>query len=282
MTPPCGLICLLKPPGMTSHDAVSMARVALGERRVGHAGTLDPAAAGVLVLAVRRATRLIDLVMAGEKQYLCEVTFGTATDSADAAGTITHTGAVPDLAAIQAALPAFIGTLDQTPPAFSAIKINGQPAYQAARRGEEVSIAPRRVQIHFADVVSWQSSRLMLRVGCSKGTYLRSLARDLGQAVGSPAHCSYLLRERSGGFSLGDAVTCEAFVADPAAHLLPPTFALPDAPIIELTPAQAQKIAVGNAIPATAPEGPCWLRYEGQWMALAHACDGQIAVTFLL
>lgn len=212
-----GVINLLKPPGMTSHDAVAFVRRALKIKRVGHTGTLDPAAAGVLPICVGQATRLVEYLQAGKKTYIAEATFGYETDTLDGVGQITKESDASgmNLEAIRHALDNFRGEIDQIPPAFSAIKKDGQKLYDLARAGQidESKLTPRRVTIHKADPTHFFADalrpRVMLHIECSSGTYIRSLVRDLGRALGCGATMTFLVRSQSGKFSLDNAVTLE-------------------------------------------------------------------------
>ena len=209
-----GIINLLKPPGMTSFDAVAFLRRVTGERKIGHAGTLDPCAAGVLVLACGRATKQIEILMAGEKQYYAGISFGVATDTADAEGSVTQTGGrIPPQEEIIQNMQAFIGEIEQTPPQYSAVKIKGKPAYAYARAGQEVEIKPKIVNIRDWALLWYEKNGIMTRVDCGKGVYVRSLAVDLAARMGAFAHLSYLLRTRVGEFSIENAVTCEQILA---------------------------------------------------------------------
>ncbi|BCM90226.1 tRNA pseudouridine synthase B [Abditibacteriota bacterium] len=215
-----GVLNFLKPPGMTSHDAVAFVRRVLKEKRVGHTGTLDPAAAGVLPICVGQATRLVEDLQAGTKRYIAEAQFGRETDSGDLLG---HTVRECDASTLQleevrTALDGFRGEIEQTPPLHSAIKVGGQKLYDLARQGKEIEIPTRRVTISHLHISRWQegdSPRAMLDIECSGGTYIRSLVRDIGRSVGNAATMSFLLRNRSGFFSLADAVSPEEFEREP-------------------------------------------------------------------
>lgn len=206
-----GLLNVCKARGYTSHDVVAVVRRTLGTRRVGHAGTLDPLAEGVLPVCVGRYTRLVDLIADTEKGYFAEVELGARTTTDDAEGEIVERRAVPALTpeALDAALAAFRGPIEQVPPAFSAIKVAGKRAYDLARRGEAPELVARPVTIHRLEMVSWEPPDLALLVVCSKGTYIRSLARDLGAALGCGAHLARLIRLWVGSFRLEDAVSLE-------------------------------------------------------------------------
>lgn len=206
-----GYVVIDKPEGWTSHDVVARVRRLVGERRVGHAGTLDPAAVGVLPVAVGLATRTVEYLAESSKAYRAWITFGITTDSADRDGVVTstHDPSSLDLKTIKLALDTFRGDISQRPPMYSAIKVDGRRLYDLARAGVEIDVEPRRVTIHDLRVVDWTSPVLCLDVDCSKGTYIRSLARDLGDAVGTGAYLSHLVRTRFGPFVIDDAVTLE-------------------------------------------------------------------------
>lgn len=220
-----GVINFLKPPGMTSHDAVAFVRRVLKEKRVGHTGTLDPGAAGVLPICVGQATRLVEDLQAGTKRYLAEATFGSETDSGDLLGEVVRTSdaSALQLESLRAVLERFRGEIEQTPPLHSAIKVGGQKLYDLARSGQTVEIPTRRVIISHLQVTRWQDGanpRAILDIECSGGTYIRSLVRDIGRELSSAATMSFLLRSRSGLFSLENAVTPEEFEAAPEMLLL--------------------------------------------------------------
>jgi tRNA pseudouridine55 synthase len=206
-----GYLVIDKPAGWTSHDVVGRVRRLLGERRVGHAGTLDPAAVGVLPVAVGLATRTVEYLAESRKAYVADVTFGVTTDSADIDGVVTAVAPADHLTgeAVATALRGFEGDLMQTPPMHSAIKVGGERLYQLARRGEEIAVAPRPVTIHRIELLDWAAPVATVFVECSKGTYIRSLARDLGDAVGTGAYMSNLVRVQTGPFTLEEAVRLE-------------------------------------------------------------------------
>ena len=206
-----GILNLAKPCGMTSHDVVDRVRRIVGTRRVGHAGTLDPDAAGVLLVCVGAATRLSDYLMGGTKRYRASIRFGATSTTDDRAGAVTTAATIDRLTedVIRGALPSFVGDIEQVPPAFSAIKVSGQPLYKRARAGETVNPTARRVTVERIEVISWRAPDLVMDVVCSKGTYIRALARDLGGAVGTGAYLLALLRTASGRFELADGVTLE-------------------------------------------------------------------------
>jgi len=203
-----GLLTIDKPEGMTSHDVVQRVRRWSKQRRVGHLGTLDPLATGVLPIALGEATKLSKLLTHGDKVYRGRIRFGVETTTYDREGEVTATteGPWPDLARIEQGLGAFRGEIDQVPPPFSAVKRDGETAYARARRGEEVTLEPRRVTLHRVDVLAYEAPVLEIEVHCTAGTYLRSLAHDLGRALGCGAHLADLIRTRSGPFDLTQAV----------------------------------------------------------------------------
>lgn len=203
-----GIFCINKEPGMTSHDVVARVRRLARQKRVGHAGTLDPAASGVLPLCLGQATRVAEYLSESGKAYRATIRFGVVTDTYDAEGSVVREAPVTlSLGDITAALPAFLGEQMQVPPAYSAIKRGGQPVYKLARAGERVEMEPRPVVIYALRVVSWAAPDLVLDVECGKGTYIRSLAFDLGERLGPGGHLAGLVRTRSGPFTLSQCVT---------------------------------------------------------------------------
>ncbi len=234
-----GVLPFLKPVGMTSHDAVSFARRMLGTKRIGHTGTLDPAACGVLPLCVGQATRLVEYLQEGRKEYVAEITLGIETDTLDAVGKTVHESDASHIteAELRAVLPSFIGAISQTPPLFSAIKRDGKKLYELARDGveeSEAAIEARQVVIHALEITrfpphmsthvagdSTARPRFMLRVECGSGTYIRSLARDIGRALGSFATMTFLVRTKSGFFSIDNCKTVEDITSDARGALLP-------------------------------------------------------------
>ena len=196
-----------KPSGVTSFSMVSLVRRLTGVRRVGHAGTLDPLASGVLPVAIGYATRLIEYMDDALKTYVAAVRFGEATDTYDAAGTVTARGDASGVtaAAVETALREFVGEILQTPPIFSAIKVAGKPLYRYAREGTDVAVASRTVFVESAVLHEYAGGAAEIEVRCGKGTYIRSIAHDLGQRLGCGAHLAALRRTSSGGFRLGDA-----------------------------------------------------------------------------
>ena len=237
----CGFLNVLKPPGMSSHDIVGFVRHQLGIKKVGHAGTLDPGAAGVLPVAVGRATRLIEYLEHADKSYRAELVLGIATDSGDTSGTVLEqldvsSFAMPSRETVEAALEKFRGEITQVPPAHSAIKIGGRRAYELVREGKTVEIPERHITIHALDLVSYDAEkrRLLFDVTCSRGTYIRTLCIDIGRALGLPAVMTFLVRTRVGDFSLAEAMTLEELAAAGEKALLAPEDMLSGLPRYDL------------------------------------------------
>jgi len=276
-----GFLVVDKPAGWTSHDVVARARRLLGERRIGHAGTLDPAATGVLPLAVGAATRVVEYLAEASKTYLAEVTFGVATDSHDVDGRVVAVRDAAGLsgAAVEAALPPFRGPLDQVPPMHAAVKVEGRRLYELARRGEEVERAPRRVEIHALALLDWAPPVATLLLDCSKGTYVRALARDLGAALGPGAHLSNLVRLRTGPFALCQAITLAELAEAPLPWAWPELAVHPDAvlgdwPAILLDRPAAAAWGSGGRVPAAPGHRPATHRQGAGGGVRAYAAGG--------
>lgn len=247
---PAGFLNILKPPGMSSHDIVGAVRRVLHTKKVGHAGTLDPGAAGVLPVAVGPATRLIEYLEHADKSYRAEMQLGYTTASGDDLSPVTERLAVfnmPKAEQVQAVLPRFTGRITQTPSAYSAIKIDGQRACDRMRQGEQVEMPSREVVIHRLELLACHPAdhTLLLDVDCSRGTYIRSLCTDLGQALGIPAVMTFLVRTRVGDFRLADALTLEELAEKGAAALLPPAQMLSHLPRYDLRPDRAKAFCNG-------------------------------------
>jgi tRNA pseudouridine55 synthase len=253
-----GLLVVDKPVGPTSHQIVHVVRKGTGIRKVGHAGTLDPRASGVLVLCMGAATRLSEYLSASDKGYQAVVRFGEVTSTYDSDGeVIAAGGAIPSRPAIEQALEGFRGRIEQTPPPFSAIKIQGRRAYQLARRGQPPVLAARPIEIRRLDLVDYTPPDLSLEVECSAGTYIRTLAHDLGQQLASGAHLRALRRTSSGHFRLDEAVSLselEATFGEPPAwqrFLRPASEALRGMPIVQLGPDEVARLRTGSRLPST-------------------------------
>jgi tRNA pseudouridine55 synthase len=255
-----GFLNLSKPRGLTSHDVVARVRRIVGQRRVGHAGTLDPMAEGVLPIALGRATRLVDRVAIGDKTYFARLRLGVTTTTADAEGEVLHSAGVPRLthAQIEEALDRFRGEITQVPPAYSAVKVAGQRAYALARRGERVELPPRRVQIYGLRLLGWFWPSLVLLVRCSRGTYIRALAQDIGDALGCGAHLTALVRIAVGPFHLSWAVGLGDLEDARAAGSLEARTVAPDVAMLDL-PA----VIVSQAREADFRHGRTWTTREG-------------------
>ena len=207
--PSDGILLVDKPAGMTSHDVVAATRRSLGERRVGHAGTLDPFATGLLVLLVGRATRLLPYIDGEPKVYEAVIRFGTETDTDDSTGVPTRQAGPPSPTDIDRAVAQLTGAIDQVPPAYSAKQVGGRRAHAAARAGEAMELAPATVTVHEWRTGAWDGSDLQATITCSGGTYIRALARDMGRLTGSAAHLASLRRLRSGPFDAAHGLTVE-------------------------------------------------------------------------
>ena len=250
-----GWVCLDKPFEMGSTEAVSRIRRLFNAQKAGHAGTLDPLASGILPIALGEATKTVPMMMEAQKVYRFTINWGVSTDSVDREGEIIGRSDVrPSVEAVKAALPAFVGEIDQTPPRFSAIKVDGQRAYDLARDGTEFELASRRVTIHEAAVsASPDADHVEITIRTGKGVYVRSLARDLALALGAEGHVSALRRERVGPFSTDNAVTLDILAdlvhRDAALEgLLPVATALDDIPELAVTDQDAFSLRQGRPI----------------------------------
>ncbi len=272
-----GILNINKAVGMTSHDVVARVRKTLKQKRVGHTGTLDPMASGVLPICVGQATRVAEYLSESGKAYQAEITFGVMTDTYDAEGVVLSEKDASDLSReqIEEMLPAFLGLQMQQPPRYSAIKIQGQPAYKLARAGEEVTLALRPIEIIQLQVLDWNSPRLSLTVECSKGTYIRSLANDLGHTSGYGAYLSALIRTRSGPFSLKESISLEQLAKaveqdEVANYLFPADSALQNYPAFHLDTTTAQYVLHGNPFSYQSS-----VEQNAKGLARVYAPDGQ-------
>jgi tRNA pseudouridine55 synthase len=250
--PRSGILVVDKPPGLTSHDVVRTVRAAAGTRRVGHAGTLDPAATGVLVVCFGSATRVVRDIQAGIKTYTAEIRLGAETDTWDAAGDVVATSEQPvSRQAVEAALAAFRGSITQVPPMYSAVKVGGRRLYELARRGQTVERAPRAVTVHELQLTAWQPPVFGLKMAVSKGFYVRALAHDLGRAVGAGAHLSALRRTAVGRFGLEHAVSLDTLAEGFrdgwwTRFVFALDFALLDLPAMVVGPATVAEMRLGR------------------------------------
>jgi tRNA pseudouridine55 synthase len=288
-----GWIVLDKPVGMTSTHAVAVIKHLFAAKRAGHAGTLDPLASGCLPVALGEATKTVPFVVDSRKAYVFTVRWGEERDTDDAEGRVVETSASrPDRAAIEALLPRFVGTIEQVPPRFSAVKIDGERAYDLAREGEKVEIAPRAVTIHRLEVADMpDADHAVLTAECGKGTYVRSLARDFGRALGALGHVSALRRNRVGPFAESDMISLErleslchraaAGEGNLADILLPIETALDDIPALAVSPADAARLHRGQAVlmrgrDAAVVRGTVQVAAGGELVAIAEIDRGEI------
>lgn len=276
-----GLLVLDKPLGMSSRDAVNRALEWFPPgTRIGHTGTLDPLASGVLVLCIGAATRLAEYVQRMEKVYRACIRLDATSDTDDAEGTITEVvgAAPPSRESIQSTLLEFVGEIEQVPPTFSAALITGRRAYELARKGRQVTLEPRRVRIHDLLLVSYAFPELEIEVRCGKGTYIRSLARDLGVRLGTGGMLTALRRTRVGHFQAHDALDLESNLNVARAHLLPLVEAVRDLPTVRLPPEKLELLSHGVAVLCAEPlPDACSVEREvavmtpcGQFFALAR------------
>lgn len=252
MPPAEGLVLIDKPKGITSHDAVDAVRRALGTRKVGHAGTLDPMATGLLVMGVGRATRFLRFLSDLDKEYEGTARLGVETDTLDAEGEVTRESPVDvEEGALREAMAALTGEIEQRPPAYSAVQVGGERLYRAARRGERVEAPTRRVRVESFDLVRYRAPDLDFRVVCSSGTYVRSLAADLGSTLGCGAHLTRLVRSRIGPYRRAEAAAPDA-VAEP----LPIERAVAHLPRVDLGEEEAGAARHGRPLGPSGHEGP--------------------------
>lgn len=214
-----GILLIHKPAGMTSHDVVGKVRRLLHTKKVGHCGTLDPDATGVLVLCIGKATKALQFLMSEKKEYIATLSLGTSTDTYDASGTILQTKEFTGVNNVEDVLQSFLGPQKQMPPIYSAIKVNGKKLYEYARNQEEVHIEPRDITIYGIELLEHKNQEIVFKVRCSKGTYIRSLCVDIAEKLGYPGHMSDLIRSQSGDFSLDDCYRLED-IEKGAYHLL--------------------------------------------------------------
>lgn len=269
--PADGILLVDKPAGMSSHDVVNVARRALGERRIGHAGTLDPFATGLLVVMVGRATRVLPYLQGEPKEYEATIRFGTDTDTEDLHGVVVREAPLPVRARLEDGMRALTGDVAQVPPAFSAKRVEGRRAYDLARAGHAVELAAVTVRVHGWEALAWRGAddavaELDVRVRCGGGTYIRSLARDLARLADSAAHLTALRRTASGCFRVDDAASLEALSAGDVS-LRSALDGLPHLARQQLDADAVGRIVRGIAVPATV---------AGAQGALVHADTGAL------
>ena len=280
-----GVLVVDKPVGMTSHDVVQVIRNGTGLRRAGHTGTLDPRASGVLVVLVGPAVRLSEFVSASDKRYQAIIRLGSTTDTFDADGKLTQPAQPVNVTEQQfeKVLATFVGEIEQIPPPYSAVKVQGRKAYEMAREGEEVELAPRKITVHHLEVLEWAPPEVVIDVHCSSGTYVRSLANDLGAALGCGAYLVGLRRTKSGRFSLREAAPLrklqEAFHAGNwYQYLIPAAEALAEWPSIELSPDDVENVRHGHRVKAAPDAQPGLVRgvsTQGELVALMELVTGE-------
>jgi tRNA pseudouridine55 synthase len=285
-----GVLNVNKPSGMTSHDVVQAVRRIVKEKRVGHTGTLDPLATGVLVLCVGTATRIARYLEAGEKEYQAVMRLGVTTDTLDADGSILETRSYdpPDRDQLIRTLQGFTGVIMQQPPAYSAVKIRGVPSYKLARKGKAEPLKPRQVEIYSIEVTACEDPLVSLTVRCSKGVYIRTLCADVGDTLGPGAHLTKLVRTRSGRFAIDRSVTLDQLADAAAAGTIEQVLvsldeALIDFPAVAVEEADSTKILHGNRV--RIPQALVYgekaglLRIHdrsGRLLALAQAIEGEL------
>jgi tRNA pseudouridine55 synthase len=293
-TPLDGILLIDKPEGFTSHDVVARVRSRLrpGVKKVGHAGTLDPFATGLLVVLVGRATKLARFFVDLPKEYECTMRFGVRSDSGDLTGELSETGVTTSREAVEAVLPGFIGTVLQSVPMTSAVKVDGERLYKKAHRGETVETPVKEVEIGSIEVLGFDDAAqtMRCRIACSKGTYVRQLAIDIGEAVGAGAHLAQLSRTATGDLLLAGAQSLPAFEEALAAReagddhipgLVPPAVALQFMPGVELSAAQVAAVRNGARLPG-GPREPVRLTFRGELVAIYGPADEGNALKLLV
>ncbi len=283
-----GVININKPLGMTSHDVVYRLRKLLSIKKIGHTGTLDPDASGVLPMCIGRATKVADMLTAQDKQYIAEVTMGSATDTLDASGTVTDTAEVNVTEEdIRQTLSAFVGDIEQIPPMYSAIKVDGKKLYELAREGKEIERQPRLVRIDSIEVLGFdlENNRFSIKVDCSKGTYIRTLCDDIGRELGCFAHMSALCRTRSGRFDISDSYTLEQveemFAKGNTDFFVPVDMVFEEYPRLTLSKRKAHKMCNGTKVAVQGiEEGVVYRVYDeaGNFLTISEAEDGLLKI----
>ena len=275
-----GILIVDKPAGWTSQDVVSKLRGVLREKRVGHGGTLDPMATGVLPVFVGRATRAVEFFEHADKTYVATLRLGVTTDTQDTTGTVLQTQPINvDEAALRAVLPRFTGVQQQVPPMYSAVKIGGKKLYELARAGKEIERKPREITVFSIELLDFSNDSTCLRVHCSKGTYIRTLCHDIGAALGCGGCMAALRRVQAGAYSIEEAVTLDEIIAHPApqALLRPVDSLFADLPRLTLTPAQEKCVRNGAAFSCKPGAGRCRAySRDGEFLALCEVTDGTL------
>lgn len=266
-----GLLIINKPKGMTSHDVVNIVRKTLHTKKVGHAGTLDPDATGVLVVCVNKATKALQFLTAEHKQYIATLSLGIATDTYDASGTVLEEKPFTGYADLKDVLQSFIGESMQKPPMYSAIKIHGKKLYEYARAGEHIDVPARPIVIQDIQLLKEENNEITFQVDCSKGTYIRSLCVDIAKKLGYPGHMKDLIRTRSGDFTIDQAITLDDLAAGRYTIMpLEEAFASMDRLVLE-----DESIALnGKKIPVNKDHNVAIYNQEGQLLAI-YGPDGK-------
>jgi tRNA pseudouridine55 synthase len=280
---PFGFVNAFKPPGISSTSFGVWVRKRLGAASLGHWGTLDPSACGVLVLAIGQATRLMPYLPADDKSYVFELRVGSATDTGDADGRIIRSAPVPAdwVHRLSGAASSLIGDIDQVPPMFSAVKVDGRPLYKSARAGREVERRARSVRISALRVIDISGDRARVSVDCSAGTYVRTLCEQIGERLGLPAHLAFLIRTRAGPFSLASAVTAVQIARDGLACAVDPLDVL-ELPRAALDDAAAVRFSHGNDVASTlsapvgARDGFVLATHRGGILGVARIADARL------
>lgn len=273
-----GIILVDKPADWTSHDVVAKLRGILHERRVGHSGTLDPMATGLLTVFVGRATRAVQFAETHNKRYVASLRCGYSTDTQDTSGRVTaQTGISPTEAELTDVLPEFTGEISQIPPMYSAIKVSGKKLYELARKGETVERKPRTVNISELRLVGHDGDDFVLSVSCSKGTYIRTLCNDIGERLGCLACMSALRRTNAGPFDVREAHTLSEISEDPERYIIPVDSLFSEHPAIGFSAAQTAKLKCGNILNVSAKNGTYRVYAEnGDFLALANVSTGKL------
>lgn len=278
-----GIILIDKPQDWTSHDVVAKLRGILHERRIGHSGTLDPLATGLLVVFVGRATRAVEFAEADSKEYIAGLRLGVSTDTQDITGNVLSAcSAKPTERELKFAISRFLGEIEQLPPMYSAIKVGGKKLYELARRGESVERKPRKITIHAVDIIGFDGEDRLLDVKCSKGTYIRTLCSDIGDALGCGGCMSSLRRISAGAFSIDDAHTIEDIqrAADSGtidSCILPVDTLFAAYPELIVSTSAAKRLKTGNIIAATAADGEYRVYSDdGEFLLLGSVRAGRL------
>ena len=273
-----GIILVDKPADWTSHDVVEKLRGILHERRVGHSGTLDPMATGLLTVFVGTATRAVQFAETHNKRYVASLRCGYSTETQDTSGRVTaQTGISPTEDELTDVLPEFTGEISQIPPMYSAIKVSGKKLYELARKGETVERKPRTVNISELSLVGHDGDDFVLSVSCSKGTYIRTLCNDIGERLGCLACMSALRRTNAGPFDVRDAHTLSEIAEDPERYIIPVDSLFSEHPAIGFSAAQTAKLKCGNILNVSAKNGTYRVYGEnGDFLALANVSAGKL------